>query len=169
MCLCWTKFSIQTVLAQIFDEYSKFEGYSPGVVTGKPTWLHGSHGRESATGRGTVFGINNMLNAYGEGSPQGKLFAIQVCSHMAFNWGLTRPKSWMGWSIWTPLGGWACLFMTYSWYIEFFIASVCRDLEMLGHGLGGCWPSREVSSLLSATPVVVSTMTGLKALMCPSS
>nr|BAB62311.1 glutamate dehydrogenase [Ulva pertusa] len=65
------------VMAWIFDEYSKFEGYSPGVVTGKPTWLHGSHGRESATGRGTVFGIKNMLQAFGEGPPADKTFAIQ--------------------------------------------------------------------------------------------
>lgn len=41
-------------MAWFFDEYSKFEGFSPGVVTGKPIWLHGSHGRESATGRGTI-------------------------------------------------------------------------------------------------------------------
>eukprot|EP00894_Picocystis_sp_ML_P003106 jgi/Pico_ML_1/53623/g4143.t2 len=28
-------------MAWIFDEYSKFEGFQPGVVTGKPVWLHG--------------------------------------------------------------------------------------------------------------------------------
>lgn len=32
-------------------------GFSPGVVTGKPVYLHGSLGREAATGRGTVFAI----------------------------------------------------------------------------------------------------------------
>jgi hypothetical protein len=41
-------------MAWFFDEYSKFKGFSPGVVTGKPTWLHGSYGRESATGRGMI-------------------------------------------------------------------------------------------------------------------
>jgi glutamate dehydrogenase (NAD(P)+) len=42
------------VMAWIVDEYSKFRGFSPGVVTGKPIELGGSHGRISATGRGTA-------------------------------------------------------------------------------------------------------------------
>ena len=37
-------------MAWFFDEYSKFSGFSPGVVTGKPVHLHGSLGREAATG-----------------------------------------------------------------------------------------------------------------------
>ena len=37
-------------MAWFFDEYSKFAGFSPGVVTGKPVHLHGSLGREAATG-----------------------------------------------------------------------------------------------------------------------
>ena len=69
-------------MAWFFDEYTKFEGFSPGVVTGKPIWLHGSLGRESATGRGTVFGIENMLTHFGDGEKEnkveGKTFAIQV-------------------------------------------------------------------------------------------
>jgi glutamate dehydrogenase (NAD(P)+) len=43
------------VMAWIVDEYSKFHGYSPAVVTGKPVELGGSLGRESATGRGVLF------------------------------------------------------------------------------------------------------------------
>jgi glutamate dehydrogenase (NAD(P)+) len=43
------------VMAWIVDEYSKFQGYSPAVVTGKPVELGGSLGRESATGRGVLF------------------------------------------------------------------------------------------------------------------
>jgi glutamate dehydrogenase (NAD(P)+) len=43
------------VMAYIVNEYSKFHGYSPAVVTGKPLDLHGSEGREEATGRGTVY------------------------------------------------------------------------------------------------------------------
>jgi len=43
------------VMAWIVDEYSKFNGYSPAVVTGKPVELGGSLGRESATGRGVLF------------------------------------------------------------------------------------------------------------------
>jgi glutamate dehydrogenase (NAD(P)+) len=43
------------VMAWIVDEYSKFHGFSPGVVTGKPLELGGSLGRTSATGRGCLF------------------------------------------------------------------------------------------------------------------
>ena len=43
------------VMAWIVDEYSKYNGFSPGVVTGKPVQLGGSLGRESATGRGVLF------------------------------------------------------------------------------------------------------------------
>ncbi|MCS6776858.1 MAG: glutamate dehydrogenase [Chloroherpetonaceae bacterium] len=42
-------------MAWIMDEYSKFHGYAPGVVTGKPVELGGSLGRESATGRGLLY------------------------------------------------------------------------------------------------------------------
>ena len=40
------------VMAWMFDQYSKRYGFSPGVVTGKPVELHGSLGRDAATGRG---------------------------------------------------------------------------------------------------------------------
>src|SRR5215204_3595760 len=40
------------VMAWVMDEYSRFYGFSPAVVTGKPLDLHGSVGREEATGRG---------------------------------------------------------------------------------------------------------------------
>ena len=43
-----------SVMAWIMDEYSKYEGFSPGVVTGKPLHLFGSDGREEATGRGVA-------------------------------------------------------------------------------------------------------------------
>lgn len=42
------------IMAWIMDEYSKFNGFNPAVVTGKPVALFGSEGREEATGRGTV-------------------------------------------------------------------------------------------------------------------
>jgi glutamate dehydrogenase (NAD(P)+) len=42
------------VMAWIVDEYSKFRGFTPGVVTGKPLALGGSPGRISATGRGVA-------------------------------------------------------------------------------------------------------------------
>jgi glutamate dehydrogenase (NAD(P)+) len=42
------------VMAWILDEYSKFEGFTPAVVTGKPLEVGGSPGRISATGRGVA-------------------------------------------------------------------------------------------------------------------
>ncbi len=46
------------VMAWIMDTYSMTQGHSiPGVVTGKPTFLGGSQGRNEATGRGCVFVI----------------------------------------------------------------------------------------------------------------
>ncbi|HUE77884.1 MAG TPA: Glu/Leu/Phe/Val dehydrogenase dimerization domain-containing protein, partial [Longimicrobiales bacterium] len=42
------------VMAWIVDEYSKFRGFTPAVVTGKPLEVGGSHGRASATGRGVA-------------------------------------------------------------------------------------------------------------------
>jgi len=42
------------VMSWIMDEYSKYKGFSPGVVTGKPLHLFGSEGREEATGRGVM-------------------------------------------------------------------------------------------------------------------
>jgi glutamate dehydrogenase (NAD(P)+) len=42
------------VMAWIVDEYAKFNGFQPAVVTGKPLELGGSPGRDSATGRGVA-------------------------------------------------------------------------------------------------------------------
>ncbi|MDZ7778736.1 MAG: Glu/Leu/Phe/Val dehydrogenase dimerization domain-containing protein [Gemmatimonadota bacterium] len=42
------------VMAWIVDEYSKFHGFTPAVVTGKPLEVGGSPGRNSATGRGVA-------------------------------------------------------------------------------------------------------------------
>ena len=38
----------------IMHEYSKYQGFSPAVVTGKPLDLFGSEGRNAATGRGVM-------------------------------------------------------------------------------------------------------------------
>lgn len=42
------------VMAWIYEEYSKYNGYMPGVVTGKPVELGGSYGRVEATGKGVA-------------------------------------------------------------------------------------------------------------------
>jgi glutamate dehydrogenase (NAD(P)+) len=42
------------VMAWFMNQYEKFYGFQPACVTGKPVELHGSEGREEATGRGVV-------------------------------------------------------------------------------------------------------------------
>jgi glutamate dehydrogenase (NAD(P)+) len=50
------------VMGWIMHEYSKYAGFSPGVVTGKPLDLFGSEGREAATGRGVLDVLAEALN-----------------------------------------------------------------------------------------------------------
>ncbi|MBA2282557.1 MAG: glutamate dehydrogenase [Actinomycetota bacterium] len=47
-------------MAWFMDAYSGREGYSPGIVTGKPLALGGQPGREAATGLGVIY----ILEAY---------------------------------------------------------------------------------------------------------
>ena len=54
------------IMAWIVDEYAKFHGYSPGVVTGKPVELGGSLGRDSATGRGVVYAAECLFESIGK-------------------------------------------------------------------------------------------------------
>jgi glutamate dehydrogenase (NAD(P)+) len=63
-------------MAWIADEYSKFKGWQPGVVTGKPVELGGSYGREAATGRGLVFALENYFGDVSR-SVEGTKFVIQ--------------------------------------------------------------------------------------------
>ncbi|KAK3447405.1 hypothetical protein EUGRSUZ_A02935 [Eucalyptus grandis] len=63
-------------MAWILDEYSKFHGHSPAVVTGKPIDLGGSLGREAATGRGVVFATEALLAEHGK-SMKNLTFVIQ--------------------------------------------------------------------------------------------
>ncbi|KAF3448240.1 hypothetical protein FNV43_RR08953 [Rhamnella rubrinervis] len=63
-------------MAWILDEYSKFHGHSPAVVTGKPIDLGGSLGREAATGLGVVFATEALLAEYGKSISDMK-FVIQ--------------------------------------------------------------------------------------------
>lgn len=64
------------VMGWIFDHYSRLKGYSPAVVTGKPVELGGSLGRASATGRGCLIAIREVLADAGL-SLAGQRFAIQ--------------------------------------------------------------------------------------------
>jgi glutamate dehydrogenase (NAD(P)+) len=65
-----------SVMAWIMDEYSKYEGFSPAVVTGKPLHLFGSEGREEATGRGVAHLVVAALAEEGR-KPEGIKVAIQ--------------------------------------------------------------------------------------------
>ncbi|TWU06507.1 Glu/Leu/Phe/Val family dehydrogenase [Stieleria varia] len=51
------------IMGWIMDEYSKYQGFSPGVVTGKPLHLFGSEGREEATGRGVMIVLEEVLKS----------------------------------------------------------------------------------------------------------
>lgn len=64
------------VMAWIFDQYSKYHGYAPGVVTGKPLTLGGSEGRAAATGRGLVYGTQELLASLDD-RVEGKRVVVQ--------------------------------------------------------------------------------------------
>jgi glutamate dehydrogenase (NAD(P)+) len=64
------------VMAWIMDQYSKYHGHSPAVVTGKPVELYGSAGREAATGRGLTIVCREALAEKGS-AIAGSRFAIQ--------------------------------------------------------------------------------------------
>jgi glutamate dehydrogenase (NAD(P)+) len=74
------------VMAWIMDQYSKYHGHSPAVVTGKPIDLYGSRGREAATGRGILYTCREVLRDVGL-PIKGTRFAVQgfgnVGSHTA--------------------------------------------------------------------------------------
>lgn len=58
------------------DQYTKYHGYKPGVVTGKPIELGGSLGRASATGRGCLYVAEELMQRLGE-SLAGKTVIVQ--------------------------------------------------------------------------------------------
>jgi glutamate dehydrogenase (NAD(P)+) len=74
------------VMAWIMDQYSRYHGHSPAVVTGKPLELYGSRGRESATARGLLAICREILRDVGL-PMKGTRFAVEgfgnVGSHTA--------------------------------------------------------------------------------------
>jgi glutamate dehydrogenase (NAD(P)+) len=74
------------VMAWIMNQYNKYHGFNPGVVTGKPVEYYGIPGREEATGRGVGIVTLKTLNRLGR-KPQQSRVAIQgfgnVGSHTA--------------------------------------------------------------------------------------
>lgn len=63
-------------MAWMVDEYSQINGWTPGVVTGKPIPLGGSLGREAATGRGVVVVLDEVVQGQGR-RPEDTTVAIQ--------------------------------------------------------------------------------------------
>ncbi len=63
-------------MAWMMDAYGQLEGYTPGIVTGKPVALGGSLGRESATGRGVVLVLQELCSDLGR-EPESVRIAIQ--------------------------------------------------------------------------------------------
>jgi glutamate dehydrogenase (NAD(P)+) len=74
------------VMAWIMNQYSKYHGFNPGVVTGKPAELFGIPGREEATGRGVGIVTMKLLSRLNR-KPKDCRIAIQgfgnVGSHAA--------------------------------------------------------------------------------------
>jgi len=74
------------VMAWIMNHYSRYAGFSPACVTGKPVELYGSPGREEATGRGVYLFTRELLKKLGR-DPKQTTVAIQgfgnVGSHAA--------------------------------------------------------------------------------------
>lgn len=54
----------QQTMAWIMSQYSKYYGFSPGVVTGKPVFIHGSEGRVEATGLGVALITRELLKRF---------------------------------------------------------------------------------------------------------
>lgn len=71
-------------MAWVMSEYSKYSGFSPGVVTGKPVFLYGSEGREEATGRGIVI-ITECLLKLEKKSLQGAQVVVQGFGNVGYN------------------------------------------------------------------------------------
>ena len=66
----------QQVMAWFVDEYSKYAGFTPSIVTGKPVELGGSPGRLDATGRGVSIVTESVMADLGR-PLQGARVALQ--------------------------------------------------------------------------------------------
>lgn len=61
----------------MMDAYGQVHGYEPASVTGKPIELGGSLGRESATGRGVIYVLNELAKEMGFSVNKDTSIAIQ--------------------------------------------------------------------------------------------
>jgi glutamate dehydrogenase (NAD(P)+) len=72
------------VMGWIMHAYSKYAGFSPSVVTGKPLELFGSEGRAAATGRGVMDVLGEALSEKVRGF-EGTTIAIQGFGNVGSN------------------------------------------------------------------------------------
>lgn len=79
-------------MAWIVDQYAKYRGYEPGVVTGKPVELYGSKGRTEATGRGVALTTKWALEDMGR-SVKGARVAVQGFGNVG-SWAAKILESW---------------------------------------------------------------------------
>lgn len=79
-------------MAWIADQYSKYHGFEPGVVTGKPIEIYGSQGREEATGRGVALCAKWALEDLGR-PVEGATFALQGFGNVG-SWAAKLLASW---------------------------------------------------------------------------
>lgn len=74
------------VMAWFRNQWEKYNGFNPAVITGKPVEEYGAKGREEATGRGVGTLTNKLVKRLGH-APQDTTIAIQgfgnVGSHAA--------------------------------------------------------------------------------------
>ncbi|DBA88324.1 TPA: glutamate dehydrogenase (NADP(+)) gdh1 [Trebouxia sp. C0005] len=68
---------LERLTRKLVQHTSKYKRFSPACVTGKPVDLHGSHGREYATGRGAVLATRELLLHAHAGKIANKDFVIQ--------------------------------------------------------------------------------------------
>ncbi|KXZ54119.1 hypothetical protein GPECTOR_5g220 [Gonium pectorale] len=64
-------------MAWIFDQYSRLRGFAPAAVTGKPVWLHGIVGRDSAGGRGAAIATREFMTRTLRRKVAGATFLVQ--------------------------------------------------------------------------------------------
>ena len=70
-------------MAWMMDAYGQKNGYTPGIVTGKPVELGGSPGREEATGRGVVICAERSATKRGT-SFEGATVAVQGYGNVGY-------------------------------------------------------------------------------------
>lgn len=99
------------VMAWFANQYEKFYGFQPACVTGKPVELHGSEGREEATGRGVVVTTEALMKKFGR-DLKGVTVALQGFGNVGtFTAGILQDKgakvvavSDVSGGVWSPDG-----------------------------------------------------------------